>query len=235
MHFNSTVDEIREAVHRDGLVIIRAEQPMDKDDWRSFCQPFGEFMRWDFGDINELILKKDAKNYLYSEQAVPMHWDGAFATAPSLLMFYCIESDGQGGETTFVDTHAILEYATTEEIALWEKLKLHYQTDKVAHYGGRICSSMISKHPHLNMNVLRYAEPVETELNPVHLEIEGLTNEEQTFFVESIRAKLYDKRFCYAHAWKPRDIIIADNHRLLHGRNALEGNVSRHILRIQII
>lgn len=228
-------EALRQAVDKHGLVLIRNAQAMDTDAWRNFCQPFGEFLKWDFGDVNELKLKPETPSYLYSHEAVPLHWDGAFAQSPSLLMFYCHESEGVGGETLFVDTQAVLESTPAEERALWQRLKLQYHADRKVHFGGTFSCDMLSPHPHKPTTLLRYAEPVETELNPVTLNITGLPAECHDAFIQTMREKLYHPNVCYAHAWQTGDIVIADNHRLLHGRNALKDNLLRHILRIQII
>lgn len=226
--------EIMRQAELQGLVLLKTKKKLSKDAWRDFCKPFGDFLLWDFGDVNELLIKEDSKNYLYSPEAVPMHWDGAFKAPPRWLMFYCAKSKGNGGETLFTDTQSVLSSIDANDLDIMKNITLHYQTEKIVHYGGNFSCKMISKHPKTNDTVIRYAEPVETKLNPVSLSIEGLPKDEEAAFINFIRDKLYHPKHCYTHEWEEGDIIIADNHRLLHGRNKIESNVSRHILRIQI-
>ena len=62
-----------------------------------------QILHWDFGPIMNMKFDPDAKNYLFSSQRVPLHWDGAFYKTPKKLLFYCTETSGSGGETFFVD------------------------------------------------------------------------------------------------------------------------------------
>jgi L-tyrosine isonitrile desaturase/decarboxylase len=47
--------------------------------------------------------------------------------------------------------------------------------------------------------------------------------------------RIYNPRYCYEHAWEQGDILIADNHALIHGRHALTRDCPRHLRRIQLI
>ena len=53
--------------------------------------------------------------------------------------------------------------------------------------------------------------------------------------MDDLRTRLHDPRHCYEHAWRTGDIVIAENHSLLHGRNAFRGSTTRHMQRVQII
>ena len=45
-------------------------------------------LEWDFGPIMEMKFSASAKNYLFSEEEVPFHWDGAFLKEPKYLIFF---------------------------------------------------------------------------------------------------------------------------------------------------
>jgi len=53
--------------------------------------------------------------------------------------------------------------------------------------------------------------------------------------VEEMAVLLRDPRFCVAHIWQPGDVLIADNHALLHGRNAFVHAAKRRLRRINIL
>lgn len=95
------------------------------------------------------------------------------------------------------------------------------------HYGGRFTSPLIVD------NVIRFAEPV-NDLNPVHLDIEGIPGGERSSFLNDMHARLRDERVCYRHQWQDGDILIADNLTLLHGRNAFAANTERLIRRVNV-
>jgi alpha-ketoglutarate-dependent taurine dioxygenase len=47
--------------------------------------------------------------------------------------------------------------------------------------------------------------------------------------------RLNDESVCYRHQWLEGDVVIADNHVLLHGRRAFDKNAARRIRRINIL
>lgn len=192
-----------------------------------------KFLHWDFGPIMNMKFDPEAPNYLFSAEAVPLHWDGAFYKEPRLLLFYCTETDGEGGETLFLNTELLWASLTDEEKSECEKITLRYTTEKKAHYGGQITVPMVQKHPVTGATILRMAERVETMLNPVSLEILGARDPED--FYLRIVEKLKSENFLTVHKWKKGDVVICDNFTYLHGRNALRNNLVRSFKRIQIL
>lgn len=192
-----------------------------------------KILHWSFGPIMTMKYDVNAQNYLFSDEKVPFHWDGAFFKEPRLLLFYCTESEGEGGETLFTDTEKIWESLSEKEKAACLKVKLNYRTNQVAHYGGEIEIPLVQAHPRTGNTILRFAEKVETQLNPVELGIGGV--EEHELFYQKMVSKLYSPEFMYEHRWNKGDLIIVDNYRYLHGRNPLRENRKRSFKRVQIL
>lgn len=190
-------------------------------------------LHWEFGPIMEMRHRTDAQNYLFSDEAVPFHWDGAFYREPAKLLFYCTDSNGKGGETLFTNTELLWGSLTPAERSQCCKVSLRYKTEKKAHYGGEITVPLVQRHPGTNRTILRLAEAVETALNPVTLEVLGV-DDAQGFYQE-MRAKLYDPAFMVAHEWRAGDLLVCDNFTFLHGRRALGRNVDRAFKRVQIL
>jgi alpha-ketoglutarate-dependent taurine dioxygenase len=128
----------------------------------------------------------------------------------------------------------LLAHAPIEREKLWEQIVITYTTEKIVHYGGSFSSPLLASHPTLRTRVLRYAEPVE-DLNPVQLEIDGISEQQQPEFLEDMHRRLNDENCCYAHRWESGDVVIADNHALLHGRRAFANQATRHIRRVNIL
>lgn len=219
------------------LLVIKNHTVKTKNDFIRFAEKLGTLMRWEFGVINELLPNKKATNYLYSHERVPFHWDGAFKTSPSLLLFHCIKAPkvDEGGETLFTNTNKILQTICASEKETWSKVNITYQTEKLAHYGGKITEALISKHQHTNEPILRFAEAVDTQLNPVSVTVSGLCERKSKSLIDKITAMIYNKSFCYQHPWQSNDLLIADNHALIHARRAICALSKRHIRRIQVI
>lgn len=192
-----------------------------------------KLLHWEFGPLMTMAYDLEAKNYLFSDEAVPFHWDGAFYQEPRLLLFYCTDSEGEGGETLFVNTTKIWEDLSADEKEICSHVRLVYRTRKLAHYGGEIDVPLVQKHPVTGEVILRMAERVETALNPVGLEIKGIEDAES--FYQEMVGKLYRPEYLYAHRWEKGDLVICDNYTYLHGRKILGLNKKRTFKRIQIL
>ncbi len=193
----------------------------------------GDLLHWEFGPIMEMKFDREAKNYLFSDESVPLHWDGAFYKEPSQLLFYCTESNGEGGETIFVNTEKIWEDLTEVEKNMCLGVRMIYKTEKIAHYGGLIDVPLLQTHPKTGKTIMRMAEKVETKMNPVELRILGTTDEAN--FYEFLLSKLYDSKYQYVHQWEKGDVVVCDNFTYLHGRKPLGHNRKRTFKRIQIL
>jgi L-tyrosine isonitrile desaturase/decarboxylase len=224
-------------LNRHRVLILRGFASLSGDALIELCRTFGELQEFDFGKINELRVKEGSPNYLFTSHAVPFHWDGAFlGRVPSVLFFHCEAAppEGTGGETLFADTTRVLAAAPAERLALWEKVRITYVTEKKVHYGGRFSSPLLGRHPGTGEAILRFAEPV-ADLNPVALEIAGLPPSEHEALLEDLKRRLYDPDCCLSHAWRAGDYVVADNHALLHGRRAFSDAGLRHLRRVNIL
>lgn len=232
-----TPEQIRDWVREYKILVFRGYQPMPKQELALYGQKLGKPLQWEFGAINELKVKPDTENYIFTDHAVPMHWDGAFAgTIPHIILFQCLvapKPEDLGG-TTFCDSSAIVQQLSPEKKERWKNIRISYTTKKIVHYGGTIRQQLIQQHEVDDIEVLRYAEPVD-DLNPVSLSIEGLNGQSETEFIEEMQSLLYHPDYLYTHRWQQNDIVLADNHNLLHGREAFKNPNERYIQRINIL
>ncbi|HEV8430631.1 MAG TPA: TauD/TfdA family dioxygenase [Pyrinomonadaceae bacterium] len=219
------------------FVVLKGFAPLNGTELPEFCSKLGEVLEWEFGAVNNLRVDPEAKNYLYTNRAVPFHWDGAFISrSPHYICFHCDVAPGpqSGGETLFCDTVRLLTHAPFELEKLWEEVVITYTTEKIVHYGGTFSSPLITSHPGIHTRVLRYAEPVH-DLNPVQLSITGIPETEQPEFIKDMHRRLNDERCCFKYQWESGDVVIADNHALLHGRRAFTDQTERHIRRVNVL
>lgn len=231
------VAELKELIDLHRVVILRGFRPLVGTAFPKFCEHFGELLDWDFGTVNDLRLRANAQNYLYTNRAVPFHWDGAFVgRVPHYILFHCEVAPplGSGGETLFCNTIQLLQLAPPSCREVWERTSITYTTEKIVHYGGTFTSPVVCQHQVSGQKVLRYAEPV-SDLNPVRLEINGVPPEAQNEFLEDLHRRLHDKRVCYQHQWLQNDLVIADNFGLLHGRQAFAENAERYLRRVNVL
>jgi alpha-ketoglutarate-dependent taurine dioxygenase len=234
---NLRAHQIRQALTKNGLTILSGIASPSDTELTEFAsllslQKDEKLLNWSFGPVMKMKFDAKARNYLFSSETVPLHWDGAFFKVPHYLLFYCDNSEGEGGETFFVNTTKVYEDLNIEEIEQYRRVSLAYKTEKLSHYGGEFSTPLLDRHPETHRPVIRFAEKVDTELNPVNLTI---TNAPSGDFYQEFKNKLYQSRHSYYHRWKPGDLVIVDNYTYLHGRKALQGNLKREFRRVQIL
>jgi alpha-ketoglutarate-dependent taurine dioxygenase len=229
------LDSLKELIEEHRVMILRGFASLAGDDFPDFCGRLGELQEWDFGVVNNLRVDPQAENYLYTNRAVPFHWDGAFAgQIPHYIIFHCDAAPEEGGgETLFCDTLRLLIAAPASRVEIWRQIEITYTTEKVVHYGGTFTSRLVTRHPTNGKEILRFAEPV-FDLNPVRLEIHGLPDSLHTDFLRDLHERLHDDAFCYRHEWRSGDIVIADNYVLLHGRREFAQGAKRQIRRVNV-
>lgn len=221
------------------VLVLRGFPLLDVDDLVAYCERWGDVLTWDFGKVLNLVVREDPKNYLFTRGPVPYHWDGAFAAAtPDYFLFQCRHAPGgAGGETVFCDTTRAIRAMPRKRLEAWSDVTVTYRTDKAAHYGGDVTWPLVSRHPRTGEPILRYAEPLPEKefLNPLFVEVNGLADGTGEQLLDELRDLLYRPEFCYAHGWRDGDVVVVDNHALLHGRRPFLGDASRWLERIQII
>jgi alpha-ketoglutarate-dependent taurine dioxygenase len=158
---------------------------------------------------------------------------------PEYQVFHCVNAPSQqrGGRTLFVNTQLVLQSANKDQTELWEKITGTY-IRKMDFYDSKTVSPLIVKHPYKEYYVIRYNEPHHDSkgklINPVDIEFSNADDGMPENFYEQLQHMLYSPEHLYAHQWQDGDVVIADNHTLLHGREEFEDCSPRHIRRVQI-
>lgn len=220
------------------LIVLRGFSAMAREELLAYCQSQAKLLSWDFGPVMEMKVDKAAKNYLFTDSDVPLHWDGAFYQEPRFLFFHCIEAPlaKAGGETLFVNTERVWKEAGAAQQNRWQNYQLQFSTEKLAHYGGQISRTLVNKHPDSGETILRFAEPVgEDYLNPVQVQVINQTGAQSEVILAELSQAMRHPKVCYSHQWQKGDYLLADNFSLLHGRNAFKQHSPRHLRRIQIL
>jgi len=214
------------------LVVLRGFSPLEGEELPIFCETLGEILEWDLNRDEDRRVRVEDKHSLAPGRAVPLHWDGMFAEqTPSFIFFHCDAAPeaGAGGEAIFCDTTRMLRATPSDDRALFEQVEIAYRKDA----GGGIIAPLVVPHPVTEEPTLRFAEPVPGD-NGVELTISGIVEEAAEAFVAELRSRLLDPSVGYVHAWQTGDMIIADNHALLHGRRALREGAQRRVRRVNV-
>ncbi|NRA67466.1 MAG: TauD/TfdA family dioxygenase [Pseudobacteriovorax sp.] len=235
------IEALRSLFRKYQLLVLRGFRRLsNNENFISFAQGWGEISLWPFGEILELVEHHRPADHIFDCSYVPMHWDGMYRPfVPEYQMFYCKKAplQGCGGRTLFTHTPKILAGLNFVERDQWNDVKAVYKR-KMEFYDSKTVSPLITKHPYHQYDVIRFNEPHDPSrgslINPIEMRWEGVDDKLSKQMLSSIRSKLYDRDYIYAHEWQDGDLVIADNFTLLHGRESFSKNTPRHIQRIQI-
>ncbi|RJQ80778.1 TauD/TfdA family dioxygenase [Pseudonocardiaceae bacterium YIM PH 21723] len=202
---------LRELVRRHQLVLLR-DVPAELD-LLAWCALLGMPMIWPFGAVLEL---DESGQTFHGHGPVPWHWDGMFQTyVPEFIVMHCVVATGRRARSVFSHTSRMLAAQDPSTVHRWRQTVIHCPIPGPEPGSAR--SPLVVPHPVTGVPTLRYMEL------PGHPEHAALV------------AALEDPRWHYAHTWRSGDLLIADNHTLLHGRESAAGLVNRRLRRVHVL
>lgn len=224
------------------LVILRGFSSFESsDDFADYCALWGEISLWPFGKVLELKEQKKPEDHIFDSSYMPLHWDGMYRhQVPEMQIFHCALAPrgDEGGRTTFSNTVMALENAKDHERKLWSRVTGVYER-RMAFYNSKTEAPIITKHPTRGFPVIRYCEATLEEdknfVNHPKIEFKGLKQSKVLDFHLGLQKVLYDEKNFYAHSWQTGDVVFADNHTLLHGREAFCKGAPRHLRRVHVL
>lgn len=236
------ISSLRKLFYQQQLIILRGFKTFkSSEDFAHYCERWGEISIWPFGKVLELIEQDKPQDHIFDNSYIPMHWDGMYRPqVPEYQIFHCVKAPlaGQGGRTTFTNTLLALQQASPKLKELWNKVTGIYKR-KMEFYNSKMVSPIITQHPHNNKPVIRYNEPPVVNdsqfVNPPDLEFTGVSPDELLHVHSSLKEILYSPKNFYAHEWQSKDVVIADNFSLLHGREEFVSKSPRHIQRVHVL
>jgi taurine dioxygenase len=106
------------------------------------------------------------------------------------------------------------------EKTFWRKLKSEKQTREVEESTPEVTHDMVLENPATGQRSLF--------LSPNHtIAIEGLPEAEGRELFDALLDHALRDEFIYAHHWRNGDVVMWDNARLLHRRDAFDGKLAR--------
>lgn len=235
------IESLRHLFRLNQLLVLRGFQTFDNSEqFSDYCESWGEVSVWPFGKVLELIQQENPEDHIFDSSYVPLHWDGMYRPQiPEYQIFHCVAAPlpGQGGATTFSNTTLALQSASSQTKEMWTRVTGVYER-KMEFYNSKTLSPIITKHPHQDLDVIRYGEPHTAAkghfVNPPVLKFTGVDIDELNDFHQSLEDALYSSDNFYAHEWQTGDVVIADNFSLLHGREKFVSKSPRHIQRVHV-
>ena len=161
-----------------------------------------------------------------SNEALLPHTDCSYyREPPGVQIFNCTAQSSVGGESVFVDGMAILKALPKETIAYFTKTNIDFQcidTD----YLLETSAKMLSVDENGNLDVMRHNDSDRAPLTYMSAE------EQDTFYHHhSILSKVVrDPELTLTLKLQVGDMVVCNNQRVLHGRNAFPEGESRALI-----
>lgn len=234
-----SVQEIRDLIARFDWLAFK-NHPVTTDEVIAYLGRFGTLVQNDRRQGAVLKLdgsKKDAGEVLLGDGFMPLHRDGALmGTNVALVGIFCVYHRGVTGGRTFVSD---VENATKQVPSeILELVRTHG-------IEGRPVDTYYMKAPDRwhwipgfseveGKSYLNVGFPYRPGEQPSWLvRMPGVDDARFHEMFETMRAILMSETYCYYHEWDEGDLILLDNRKLLHGREAFRGQ--RSLANIQVL
>lgn len=181
-----------------------------------------------FGTIFNVQAKADANSTAYTDLRLPLHTDlPTRELQPGLQFLHCLVNDAAGGESILVDGFKIAEHMREHYPEEFESLSsipmAFYNKDKHSDYRFRGTAIVLDeKKQVIEVRLANFLRgPIDV---PAHQTI--ALYKAYSCFIRLTR----EERFQFFHRLNSGDLIVFDNRRVLHARNAFDLKTgSRHL------
>lgn len=216
---DALLEEALEAVISEGLVRLRG-LPTEPGTLGDIAARLGTLRATNFGSLFDVRSKPDPDSNAYTSIALPPHVDlPTREYQPGLQMLHCLENSATGGKALMMDGFAIAEALRTRHPEHFETLtRVRWCFANTAKTTDHVWfAPMIKLDPAGRVSEIRVADflrgpllaPFE-EIEPAYAALVCLQN------------ILQEPEFALRFTYKPGDLVIFDNRRLLHGRDAFD-------------
>uniref|UniRef100_A0A7S3UXS5 TauD/TfdA-like domain-containing protein n=1 Tax=Aplanochytrium stocchinoi TaxID=215587 RepID=A0A7S3UXS5_9STRA len=191
-----------------------------------------------YGENFDVKTEANPINAAFSDAALEFHMDLAyFESPPGLQYLHALRFDTsmEGGESTFIDAHAVAEVFKEREPEAFETLVRVPATFQKNHVDRANPARLFYQRPHISVNYVNeviavfWAPPFEGPLMVLSEDVE-------TYYAAyaKFRALMNSdemmKRYGYRFRLQTGDLICFNNRRMLHGRDAFRSHQGvRHL------
>ena len=202
-----------------GFVIIK-DIPTHDNFIVKFANSIGSVRRTNFGEYFNVRSKPDPNDLAYTSLALAPHTDNPYRKpVPCIQLLHCIESEVTGGFSTLVDGYTVTEDLKKEYFDYYETLseiKVRFRfTDKEVVLED--WSELIKLDKNKDFKQVRFSP---------RLDYVPILEKDKLDLYYKARKKLSEMynsdKYRIEFKLSPKDLIMMDNHRLLHGRTAYE-------------
>ena len=210
-----------------GFIIFK-KVPTKNNFLVNFANSIGSIRRTNFGEFFNVKSKPSPNDLAYTSLALAPHTDNPYRNpVPCIQILHCIENQVSGGLSTLVDGYTVTE-----------KLKKDFPD----YY--KILTEIKVRFQFIDQNVFLedWAEMILLDENKKfkqvrfspRLDFVPLMDKEKLELYYSARNKISElynsKKYRIEFKLMPGDLLMMDNHRLLHGRTSYDANEGERFL-----
>ncbi|MFK7997899.1 MAG: TauD/TfdA family dioxygenase [Granulosicoccus sp.] len=224
---STTLSEWLLATKRDGLSIVEG-LANSAQAGKSIAERVGQLRRTNFGTTFEVISKSDPNNLAYTAEALPLHTDLTNQELPPGYQFlHCLANEASGGGSLFCDGFAVASDLQNIKPDYVDRLarvtvpfRFHDSDTDI-----RARKHVITRNTKGQVNEICF--------NAHLADILDLDADELSPYYAAYRAYMAMTRsseYVVNYRLKAGEMVVFDNRRVLHGRQAFEpGTGHRHL------
>ncbi len=231
--FNNNLFESREmydillSFYRYGFVIVK-NVPTENNFIVSFANSIGSVRRTNFGEHFNVKSKPNPNDLAYTSLKLAPHTDNPYRNpVPCIQLLHCITNEVQGGYSTLVDGLTVTEKLKKENPDFYEiltkvKVKFRFIDKEVVLEDW---SELISLDEDKNFKQVRFSPRLD------YVPILNKSELDKYYRARKKLSNLYNsKKYRIEFKLEPGDLLMMNNHRLLHGRTEFDTNEGNRFL-----
>lgn len=211
--------EVLEQFHRVGAFVVTAT-PTDPGNLRTIAGRFGRISATNFGELFDVRCVVDPADLAYTSVGLSAHTDQPYRRpTPGIQFLHTLVNDAAGGESTLVDGLAAVEQLRAEDPVAFEMMstltiEYRYDTGDVVVVGA---APIIELDRDGALRQIRFSPRLDF---PPAVEPDVL---DEFFRARRVLAGwLNDPVHQAVFKMRPGDVLVVDNHRVLHGRRPFD-------------
>ena len=210
-----------------GFVIIK-NVPTEDNHIVKFANSVGSVRRTNFGEYFDVKSKPNPNDLAYTSLHLAPHTDNPYRNpVPCIQILHCIINEVSGGFSTLVDGYTVSENLKKENPEFYEiltRVKVRFKfIDKEIVLED--WSELIKLDEEKNFKQVRFSP---------RLDYVPILEKHELDLYYKARKKLSDmynsEKFRIEFKLMPGDLLMMDNHRLLHGRTSFDSNEGNRFL-----
>ena len=210
-----------------GFVIFK-KVPIKDNFIVSFANSIGSIRRTNFGEFFNVKSKPNPNDLAYTSLPLAPHTDNPYRNpVPCIQILHCIENEVTGGLSTLVDGYTVTEQLKKNFPNYYDiltKIKVRFQF---------IDQNVVLENWAEMIQLDEFGEFKQVRFSP-RLDFVPLMDKEKLELYYSARKKiseLYNSDdYRIEFKLQPGDLLMMDNHRLLHGRTTYDANEGNRFL-----